>query len=273
MIDFPSGTVPSKTMPLNDRMYLLQASVDIIQLTHVLAVDDRLSDSQWYFRDFVQWHCLAVIVAELGWNTNESFCQSAWVVLDPMLQDWDVVYGSKRDEPAWDYVNVLIERARSLRRQTRPRAARRDTGNYSESTPEDKLLNRAGFTKPSTTTVCPIRSENASGDAVYAVPASQYQRHEQEIGSQQQKPIHFQQTPISQYRISENHGAGTYAFTGPPCSFDLSSGNGFDDINFSAFNEVFNSASWTQFIPPENSVPKKYELISHTSGYSMAPPE
>jgi hypothetical protein len=65
----------------------------------------------------VQWHSIAIVIAELGGNKNQQFVNAAWAVLDPILADWDNVYRAKRDEAAWVHVNALIEKARQIRRQ------------------------------------------------------------------------------------------------------------------------------------------------------------
>ena len=92
-------------MSANGRFDLLQASVDIIQLSHSVSVNKNVKEWLWYFRGWVQWHAIAIVIAELGGNKNQQFVQSAWTVLDPILADWNRVYKAKRDEPAWELVN------------------------------------------------------------------------------------------------------------------------------------------------------------------------
>lgn len=262
-------------MPLNERMHLLQASVDIIQLSHVLAVDHRISDSLWYFRGFVQWHCLAVVVAELGWNPNQSFSNTAWAILDPMLADWDAVYESKKEEPAWHYVNSIIERARSLRRQSRPHAATKSTVIKFGQTPDVCMLSdRAASTNTPAMTTYPIRTAtNTAAMQSYAAHVPQTQHRQREIlGFQQQPPTRFQQTHMPQYQTVDSYENTPYAVTGASNSFDFGGVNGFDDIDFSAFDEVFSSASWTQFNVTEHHESQPYESIAQNYGCGIAPP-
>lgn len=275
MVEFPSGTVPSKTMPMRDRMYLLQASVDIIQLTHVLAVDDRISDSLWYFRGYVQWHCLAVVVAELGWNANQAFSNSAWAVLDPMLSDWDAVYKSKRDDPAWEHVNDMIERARSLRLQSRPHAQKKSTVTMRNTPSMDVLYSRSASTDSPSMATYPMRSAVAEtpSEQMYVPPSMQPQRYQGEaLDFQQHEPQHSQQPSVSQYEPTENQDLDHYATSGAASGADFDVGDGFDDINFAAFNEVFNSQSWNLFDPMENYNSQIYEPAPYAPGYTIAPP-
>jgi hypothetical protein len=101
LIAFPAGpTLPPSTPPSSARAFLLRSSVHIIQHTHALATDLRLALWAWFFRGYVQWHSLAIVVAELGWRTEEEeevggyedegggsggFGEMAWKVLDPIL--------------------------------------------------------------------------------------------------------------------------------------------------------------------------------------------
>ena len=65
----------------------------------------------------MQWHAVAVVIAELGRSTNKVFADQAWAVLDPVLRSWDEVFKQKRGEVAWEYVDGMIARARENRRK------------------------------------------------------------------------------------------------------------------------------------------------------------
>ena len=114
-IDYPFGYTQSLTKP--ERLDLLQASVLIIRHTHTLHTHEHLGNWLWYFRDFVQWHSLAIVVAELGRSNNVHFSEAAWAVLDPILIIWDQLYDTNRHDPPWQYVNQLIEKAKQMRQQ------------------------------------------------------------------------------------------------------------------------------------------------------------
>ena len=117
IVEYPFGQVPTKEMTPQARHDLLQSSVEIIRISHSLRPNRGIDDWVWYYRGWVQWHSIAIVIAELGGNKNQHFVNTAWAVLDPILADWDSVYRAKRDEPAWTHVNALIEKARQMRRQ------------------------------------------------------------------------------------------------------------------------------------------------------------
>ncbi len=116
-IDYPFGQLPTKDMTQSERMDLLQASVDILRMSNALLAHKSSESWAWFYRGWVQWHAIAVVIAELGHNTDHQFVDNAWAVLDPILTIWDSVYKVKQDEPAWEHVNTLIERARQKRQQ------------------------------------------------------------------------------------------------------------------------------------------------------------
>lgn len=84
----------------------------------MLAHDEKLRDLNWFFRGYNQWHALSIIIAELSLNPDGDFIDHAWSALDPILADWDEIFESRKEDPAWNHVNTLIQRAR-LQRQHR----------------------------------------------------------------------------------------------------------------------------------------------------------
>ncbi|KAK4500985.1 hypothetical protein PRZ48_006791 [Zasmidium cellare] len=222
-IDFPFGTIPTKAMPADERSTLLKASVDIIQFTHLLAIDDRVSDWQWYFRGYVQWHSIAIVVAELGWNTNAQFVDTAWQVLDPVLADWDAIYKAKRDEPAWDHVNALIERARLLRRQKK---TQKDKSKPIQNLSPAEFRNQACGTPINAQAIMPMQG-NGNGYSAYYNDTSS----------------------ASASQTSSLPPPGSHPCAGPSALMNFDSNfdpsfAGLDNIDFNAFDEVFGSGTW-----------------------------
>nr|POE87564.1 bikaverin cluster transcription factor bik5 [Quercus suber] len=115
VIDHPAGRVLANSMSDFDRVKLLQSSVQVISHTQSLKADHCVKQWRWFWRGYIQWHALAIIVTELSHSGNSEFAEEAWAVLHPVLQGWSGMYRDKRDEPAWNYVNTLIERAQKRR--------------------------------------------------------------------------------------------------------------------------------------------------------------
>ena len=234
MVDFPFGSVPTKEMPASERMNLLRASVRVIETTHVLAIDERISDWIWYFRGYVQWHSLAIVVAELGCSTNVEFTDVAWQVLDPVLSDWDAMYKTKKDEPAWEHVNMMIERARHVRRRrhSHQNKMKRVRQNGPNNQPQEQSPPQAAV---------PINQ--AHGYTTYSTIPIDHTNAMQPHHGHMQQPDQSS-TPGSQPSGPLTGHGGMMDF-----NIDFDTLDAFDNIDFSAFDQVFNSESWEMLSP------------------------
>ncbi|EME43574.1 hypothetical protein DOTSEDRAFT_54348 [Dothistroma septosporum NZE10] len=238
MIDVPSGSIPTKEMPETQRMNLLRASIGVIQTTHVLAIDERIADWIWYFRGYVQWHSLAIVVAELGCSTNMEFTDMAWRVMDPVLSDWDAIYKTRKDEPAWDHVNAMIERARRVRRR---RHTHQNKAQRLRQTEADRILQELSPSLPMTPTAVPTHSQTPGYTSSDSVPAD----HRTVMKAHQ---AHMQQ--FDQNSTLDCQAPGSLTSNGGIMNFDIDFDN-LDafDIDFGAFDQVFNSNTWEMLSP------------------------
>jgi len=262
MIDHPFGKTPSKDMTPEERYRLLQSSVTIISDTHDAAVDPRIEGWHWFFRAYVQWHSLGIVVAELGRSSNRQFTTSAWAVLDPILADWDRIYQKRKDEPAWDHVNALIERAKEMRLQSVKTPAAKITHRPKSDAPlpsrpppqkVQRTNDSASVAPPPPPALVPttyIAQQPAPAAAPsYATPPMQGATPEmaaQEIltpSSMDAGPSGGANNTIT--NNNNNHFAYP-AYTPPMMGFDSSLGtfDTLEDIDFSAFDAVFGSANW-----------------------------
>ena len=187
----------------------------------------------WYFRGWTQWHSIAIVIAELGCSTNKLFATSAWAVLDPILAHWDQVYKHKRDEPAWDHVNTLIERARGMRQHNLvakissnevpihvPAAAQATNDPVLQTIMPDSQ--RAPL--PQSGSVNGFADANANVQSLHDIHwNAQLLSNQPPVNT----PIHTGCAPTM------------VGFEGDFGSFD-----GLDDIDFSAFDAVFGDITW-----------------------------
>ncbi|WPH03707.1 Bikaverin cluster transcription factor bik5 [Acrodontium crateriforme] len=224
IIDHPLGKVPKKESTPEERHRLLRASVDIIRLTHVLASDRRIQSWLWYFRGYMQWHALAVVVAELGQSANRQFSLSAWAVVEPMLANWDRTYTTKSGETAWDHVNDLISRARAMRHRAAaiPPAVSRPMPDAAQL--PNPTLNVATSIMSPPTSISPMNQGNNFGS--YTTPSP----HDT-----------CQMFPPSTQSFKDQSQPGAMYYE--PTVTELPTPT-FDDIDFSAFDVVFGNAAW-----------------------------
>lgn len=229
-------------MPAEERMRLLKASVDIISSTHVLAWDPRIKDWLWYFRGYVQWQSLAIVVAELSWNSNPEFADVAWQVLDPILADWDRMYQMKRDEPHWNHVNGMIERARLLRQQ-RPRQSHGQKKKHPRTTKLSPNNDATVLSTPDFQPPRPPTFEEPYTSAAHGLAA---------LATAEPSSLHDASTSYLPPRsaAAPSHGTSLYSESTPIINFDINFSDpeammgGFDSVDFNAFDLVFGSVSW-----------------------------
>ena len=258
IVEYPFGQVPTKEMTPQARHDILQSSVEIIRISHSLRPHKGIDDWVWYFRGWVQWHSIAIVIAELGGNKNQHFVNTAWAVLDPILADWDQVYRAKRDEPAWTHVNALIEKARQMRRQlplpqfeTQGTAQNQSTPSHrhAQQSQQDSMLNsRQGQTAASGVMgLVPDSAWQSEWDFSTGLALSsativpQYQQTEYPTPTQQ----HYQTyaaPATSQIEVPFQTGCAPTLHGFDTADFGYI--EGFDNIEFSAWDAVFKDMAW-----------------------------
>lgn len=259
-VTHPNTLLPTKTMSPADRSILLQSSVSIIRLAHACATYHFTSQWSWYFRGWMQWHCIAVVIAELGGNKDEAFMREAWKVLDPILATWDKVYERKRDEPAWEHVNAAIQRAMEKRaamgigmEQTKPRQEQQAIHQQQEPTP--RLMEQQSLSHSSTD---PMNSGSSAAlpTAFPGIWQTGWNNVPDSIPDISQALVEAQPTYGQQYfsRPPQTVTNSVPFMTGCAPSIpgmemdisynDFSYNDGLDNIDFSAFEGVFGDGIW-----------------------------
>lgn len=84
----------------------------IIRTGYRLLSNPKSPEHFWYFRSYLQWHSLAIIIAEISHSTNQHFVQTSWRVIEPFINIWDRAFRNKAGDQTWNYVNELIQKAK-----------------------------------------------------------------------------------------------------------------------------------------------------------------
>ena len=181
-------------------------------------------------------HSVAIVIAELGASRNSRFAASAWEALDPVLADWEMVYSAKREEPAWEHVNTLIERARKMRQQilsvhqgdvSATVSTREQTGWTDQVTRQSKAPTqgvsdtRQGVSKQS--------DSNSPGRVFRQLEGAGYSM--QPFANLGSTTVPF-------------HNGCAPALPGFEGDFGFFDDLGLDNIDFSAFDAVFGDSAW-----------------------------
>lgn len=213
-------------MSPRERFDILQASVDILRLTQAVEHYRHGDQWSWHFRGWIQWHAIGVIIAELGHNQNQQFVNNGWAVLDPILAQWDKVYRAKRDEPAWEHVNMLIDRARQKRdqmstRQSVPAPTNDVTSHVSPSKP---------FTGFHSIWQTPWDSYEGPNPAMPALP--------------DMSATQFNNAQVMPMMSCAETSYMTDLDSMPNLDSDFANFEGLENIDWSAFEGVFGDTAW-----------------------------
>ena len=96
---------------------ILRLSVDVLERFHQLATDPAVSQFRWLSQTYVQWHALAVTIAELCVETEGPMVERAWVVVEPSFQQAAQHVADSDRGMLWRPIKKLMSRAREIRQK------------------------------------------------------------------------------------------------------------------------------------------------------------
>lgn len=106
------GNLTDNNLPPEQRLEILRLSVLIIRTGYRMLSNPKCPDYFWFFRSYLQWHSLAIVIAEISHSKDAHFVRTAWEVIKPFANIWDKVYRNKSKDKTWDYVDLLITKAK-----------------------------------------------------------------------------------------------------------------------------------------------------------------
>ncbi|KAL6863151.1 hypothetical protein ACO1O0_003395 [Amphichorda felina] len=115
IVQYPFSAQPSVApMPVS-RETMLRTAVSVMELS------DRMTDRpwknrfDWWTRCYVQWHPLAVALAELCIQTKGELADYAWMVVDRVFPLWSNTVADSARGPLWRPVRKLYKKAKEAR--------------------------------------------------------------------------------------------------------------------------------------------------------------
>ena len=96
---------------------ILSLSVVVLEKVHQLNTDPAASPYRWLSHTYVQWHALAVTVAELCVRTEGSLVERAWAVLIPVFRQASQHVADSDGGMIWRPIKKLMSKARGLRKE------------------------------------------------------------------------------------------------------------------------------------------------------------
>ena len=124
---------------------ILRISVEVLERSHQLSTDPAASSFKWLSQTYVQWHALAVTIAELCVKTEGPMVERAWAILVPVFNEASHHVADSDGGMLWRPIKKLMNRAQGLRQEyLNSRSAKYD---FSASLPDwnvsDQAVNRA----------------------------------------------------------------------------------------------------------------------------------
>ncbi|MCJ1400147.1 hypothetical protein MMC11_003351 [Xylographa trunciseda] len=96
---------------------ILGLSVEVLERVHQLNTDPAASSFRWLARTYVQWHALAVTIAELCVKTEGPIVERAWAILIPVFSDASQHIADSSEGMLWRPIKKLMTRAQELRQE------------------------------------------------------------------------------------------------------------------------------------------------------------
>lgn len=96
---------------------ILRLSVDVLERVYQLQTDPAASPFRWLSQTYVQWHALAVTIAELCVETEGPMVERAWAIVEPTFQHMAQHVADSDKGMLWRPIKKLMSRARGVRQK------------------------------------------------------------------------------------------------------------------------------------------------------------
>lgn len=106
-----------KTRPNMTREQLLTITVELLESAHRLENEPATTQWRWFFDSWVQWHALAVALAELCVQNQGPLVQRAWAIIDEVFEPWAAHIADSKRGMLWRPIQKLAAKARLNRRR------------------------------------------------------------------------------------------------------------------------------------------------------------
>lgn len=105
------------TRPNMTREQLLTITVELLESAHRLEIEPATTQWRWFFDSWVQWHALAVALAELCVQNQGPLVQRAWAIIDEVFEPWAAHIADSKRGMLWRPIQKLAAKARMNRRR------------------------------------------------------------------------------------------------------------------------------------------------------------
>lgn len=96
---------------------ILRLSVDVLERIHQLQTDPAVSPFRWPSQTYVQWHALAVTIAELCVETEGAMVERTWAIVESAFQQMAQHVADSDRGMLWRPIKKLMNMARGVRQK------------------------------------------------------------------------------------------------------------------------------------------------------------
>lgn len=98
------------------REQLLMMTVEVLEGARRLELEPETTQWRWFFDSWVQWHALAVALAQLCVQNQGPLVQRAWAIIDEVFEPWAAHIADSKRGMLWRPIQKLAAKARINRR-------------------------------------------------------------------------------------------------------------------------------------------------------------
>lgn len=98
------------------REQLLMMAVEVLEGARRLELEPETTQWRWFFDSWVQWHALAVALAQLCVQNQGPLVQQAWAIIDEVFEPWAAHIADSKGGMLWRPIQKLAAKARINRR-------------------------------------------------------------------------------------------------------------------------------------------------------------
>ena len=99
------------------RELLLQTAIEVMESAHMLETNPDYAKWIWMAKTYVQWHALAVTLAEVCVQTNPVLLDRAWALIDVVFEPWSQLVADTSKGLLWRPIKKLYAKAQAARQK------------------------------------------------------------------------------------------------------------------------------------------------------------
>lgn len=241
IVQYPFSQKPTVAPMRVSRETMLRTAVSVMELSLRMSEPPWVDRFSWWTETYVQWHPLAVALAELCVQTEGELVARAWTVVDTVFPLWRDLVADASSGPLWRPVKKLYKKAREARAKSGMKGLQlaENLGTMSARPPPPPQQKAPAHTRAQM-----IPTTTATTTSSPSIPSAAQQQQ------QQQQPPPNHQTP-TQHVIHDVPGYSTFDTMGmdPSCLFSYPPE--LTDMNMSpGMGPVmnFDMAPWNEFL-------------------------